>query len=120
MDILKVKISRKNNATIREILAVELPVMEELFPGGENDADIIVMESRRASKDDMARFLRRPLIQGVVDDTDIPDVELAFMNLMARYDTKDGAQALKSVYPSLNAFRRAFAKENGPADKKAA
>ena len=109
MDILKVRISRKNNATTREVLAVELPILEELFQGGESDSDIIVLDQHKATKDEMSRFLQRPMVDGVVEsDTDIPDAELCFMNLAARYSTKDGAEALKAIYPSMNAFRRAF------------
>ena len=113
MNILKVKISRKNgvNATTREILAVELPILEELFPGGESDGDVIVLDQRKASKEDLAPFLRRPELPGE-EHEDMPDVRIAFMNITARYDAQDGAKALKAVYPSENAFRRAWANAN--------
>ena len=111
MNILKVKISRKNNATTREVLSVELPILEELFPGGENESDVEVLSERKASKEDIARFLIRSELPGEEQD-EMPDVKLAFMNLSARYETKDGQAALKAVYPSENAFRRAWTQAN--------
>jgi hypothetical protein len=102
MEVVNVCIVRQNNHIVRDVMDYEMPVLEAMH-------EQVIEKSRRKLKDNEFRERVR-LPEGMDAAEGMTDADVAFENLKARYATRDGEEAINSVYRNANEFKRLFKK----------